>query len=120
MAVVTSADLPRLRADHDPGTEAVGDRRWLYLFVGLAATLVSCSYQYGLGYLIPAFRAEGLTLPQAGLLVSAPVLGTTIGLVFAGAAADRRGERVVLGVGLGVAGAVLVVCFPPLGFSSAV
>ncbi len=85
-----------------------GDRRWLYLFVGLAATLVACSYQYGLGFLLPAFRDEGLTLPQAGLLVSAPVLGTTIGLVFAGAAADRRGERLVLGVGLGVAGAIVL------------
>lgn len=85
-----------------------GDRRWLYLFLGLAATLVACSYQYGLGYLLPAFRDEGRTLPQAGLLVSAPVLGTTIGLVLAGAAADRRGERLVLGIGLGAAGGVVL------------
>jgi sugar phosphate permease len=107
MEVVTGTDPPKIRTDHDAGP-ATGERRWLYLFVGLASTLVACSYQYGLGYLIPAFRDEGLTLPRAGLLVSAPVLGTTIGLVFAGAAADRRGERLVLGVGLGVAGVVVL------------
>src|ERR1700712_4395518 len=72
---------------------ARGDRRWLYLFTGLVATLVSCAYQYGLGYLLPAFRAEGLSLPRAGLLVSAPIAGTTCGLVLAGMAADRYGEQ---------------------------
>jgi sugar phosphate permease len=117
MEVVTSADPPKIRTDHDAGP-AVGDRRWLYLFVGLAATLVACSYQYGLGYLLPAFRAEGLTLPQAGLLVSAPVLGTTIGLVLAGSAADRRGERVVLGVGLGAAGAIVLAAAAVDGYAA--
>jgi MFS family permease len=85
-----------------------GDRRWLYLFVGLAATLVSCAYQYGLGYLLPALRAEGLSLPRAGLLVSAPVAGTTCGLVFAGISADRFGERRVLGVGLAGTGGIVL------------
>jgi sugar phosphate permease len=95
---------------------AIGDRRWLYLFVGLAATLVACSYQYGLGYLLPTFRDEGLSLPRAGLLVSAPVIGTTIGLVLAGTAADRRGERVVLGVGLAAAGALVLAAAVVDGF----
>ncbi len=72
------------------------------------ATLISCAYQYGLGYLLPALRAEGVSLPRAGLLVSAPIAGTTLGLVFAGAAADRYGERRVLGVGLAVAGAFVL------------
>jgi MFS family permease len=72
------------------------------------ATLISCAYQYGLGYLLPALRAEGVSLPRAGLLVSAPIAGTTVGLVFAGTAADRYGERWVLGVGLAVAGAFVL------------
>jgi MFS family permease len=82
--------------------------RWRHLLLGLAATLVSCAFQYGLGYLVPALRADGLTLPQAGLLVSAPIAGTTCGLVLAGMSADRHGERWVLAVGLMVSGAALL------------
>lgn len=90
------------------GAEAVGEHRWRYLLIGLVATLVSCSFQYGLGYLLPALRAEGVSLPRAGLLVSAPIAGTTCGLVLAGIAADRYGERRVLGLGLPVTGAFLI------------
>ena len=87
---------------------AVDDRRWRYLLVGLIATLIACAYQYGLGYLLPAWRAEGLSLPSAGLLVSAPIAGTTCGLVLAGMAADRFGEQRVLGVGLTATGVIVL------------
>jgi sugar phosphate permease len=103
---MTSGEAERVSADHRIGSR--GDRRWLYLFVGLAATLVSCAYQYGLGYLLPAFRAEGLSLPRAGLLVSAPIAGTTCGLVVAGLLADRFGEQRVLGAGLLLTGLLLL------------
>jgi sugar phosphate permease len=102
---MTSGGAGTTFADAAPGP----DRRWLYLLVGLAATMVSCAYQYGLGYLLPAFRAEGLSLPQAGLLVSAPIAGTTCGLVVAGMLADRFGEQRVLGAGLTVTGLLLLV-----------
>jgi sugar phosphate permease len=90
------------------GERAGARRRWLILFTGLAAMTAGCTFQYGLAYLIPALRREGLSLEQAGLLVACPTAGLLLTLVAWGAAADRWGERVVLGLGLGLAGAVLL------------
>jgi sugar phosphate permease len=92
-------------------------RRWVVLFVGFFAMAAGCSMQYGMPYLIPALRAEGLSLAQAGLLVSAPVAGLLLTLVLWGAAADRWGERRVLGSGLTLAAAALAgaVSAPGLG-----
>lgn len=88
-----------------PGTP--GRRRWVVLFVGFSAMTAGCSMQYGIPYLIPALRAEGLSLAQAGLVVSAPVAGLLLTLVAWGAAADRWGERRVLSLGLALAAAAL-------------
>jgi MFS family permease len=50
---------------------AAGDRRrWLALVAGTAALTAGSAFQYGLAYLIPALRAQGLSLEQAGLLVA--------------------------------------------------
>src|SRR3984885_11559846 len=88
-----------------PGGEAgAGGRRWGVLFAGLVAMTAGCTFQYGLAYLIPAFRAEGLSLEQAGVLVACPTAGLLLTLVAWGAAADRWGERLVLGAGLALAG----------------
>ena len=93
-----------------PGGEAGPDsRRWVVLFAGLVAMTAGCTFQYGLAYLIPAFRAEGLSLEQAGILVACPTAGLLLTLVAWGAAADRWGERLVLGAGLALAGTLLVV-----------
>jgi sugar phosphate permease len=78
----------------------LGRRRWLVLGVGLLGLIAGCSAQYGLSYLIPTLRAEGLPLETATLLVIAPVMGVLSALIAWGAAADRWGERVVLTVGL--------------------
>ena len=83
-------------------------RRWVILFTGMAAMTAGCTFQYGLAYLIPALRREGLSLEQAGLLVACPTAGLLLTLVAWGAAADRWGERLVLGAGLSLAGVVLV------------
>ncbi|GIF19973.1 MFS transporter [Paractinoplanes tereljensis] len=74
----------------------------------MLAMAAACTFQYGLPYLIPAFRAEGLTLAQAGLLAAAPTAGLLFTLIAWGAAADRWGERRVLAIGLGAAGAILL------------
>ena len=47
-------------------------RRWVVLVAGLLAMTAGCTFQYGLAYLIPAFRAEGLSLEQASILVARP------------------------------------------------
>jgi sugar phosphate permease len=84
-----------------------GTRRWLVLAAGTVALTAGCSFQYGLAYLIPALRAQGLSLQQAGVLVACPTGGLLLTLVAWGAAADRWGERLMLAGGLGLAGLVL-------------
>jgi sugar phosphate permease len=83
-------------------------RRWVVLIAGLAAMTAGCTFQYGLAYLIPAFRHEGLSLEQAGILVACPTAGLLLTLVAWGAAADKWGERLVLCTGLAAAGLVLL------------
>ena len=83
-------------------------RRWVVLVAGMVAMTAGCTFQYGLAYLIPALRSEGLSLEQAGLLVACPTAGLLLTLVAWGAAADRWGERRVLGAGLALAGVILL------------
>ncbi|WP_327000452.1 MFS transporter [Dactylosporangium sp. NBC_01737] len=82
--------------------------RWLMLVIGMLAMTAGSTFQYGLAYLIPAFRDEGLSLEQTGLLVACPTIGVMCTLIAWGAAADRWGERVVLSTGLGLAGLILL------------
>jgi hypothetical protein len=62
-----------------PGTgsevPSAAPRRWLVLIAGMIAVTAGCTFQYGLAYLIPAFRHEGLSLEQAGILVACPTAG---------------------------------------------
>lgn len=112
----------------DANAQAIADlgqptRRWLVLGVGLAAMIAVSAAQYGLAFLIPALRADGLTLAQASLVVIAPVFGVLFGLLPWGYAADRYGERVVLCIGSAGAGlaslgaaAVAVDMWPMIAF----
>jgi sugar phosphate permease len=84
-------------------------RRWLILLIGLIAMTAGCTFQYGLAYLIPALRHAGFSLELASILVACPTAGLLLTLIGWGAVADRRGERVVLASGLGLAGLVLAV-----------
>src|SRR5215470_6264090 len=95
------------RYDHDVDGEP--DRRWLTLTAGTVALTAGCTFQYGLAYLIPALRASGLSLEEAGVIVACPTAGLLLTLVAWGAAADRFGERLVLASGLAAAGVVLLV-----------
>jgi sugar phosphate permease len=78
------------------------------LVAGMAAMTAGCTFQYGLAYLIPALRQEGLSLEAAGILVACPTAGLLLTLVAWGAAADKWGERLVLGTGLALAGLLLL------------
>jgi sugar phosphate permease len=85
-------------------------RRWGILALGLAAQTASCSFLYGIPFLVPQMRAaDGLTLAQAGTIVAAPSIGLLFTLIAWGAAADRYGERLVMAIGLGASGLLLLV-----------
>jgi len=81
--------------------------RWIILLAGLVAMTAGCTFQYGLAYMIPALRQQGLSLELASTLVACPTIGLLLTLIAWGAAADRWGERVVLATGLALAGAAL-------------
>jgi sugar phosphate permease len=85
-------------------TEQQDPRRWTVLAVGVLGLIAGCAAQYGLAFLIPALRAEGLSLEEASLLVTAPIAGIMCTLIAWGAAADRWGERRILALGLAGAG----------------
>ena len=83
-------------------------RRWVALAAGSGAMTAGCAFQFGTPYLIPALRAEGMTLEQAGVLVACPMAGLMCTLIAWGAVADRWSERLALSAGLAVAGAALL------------
>lgn len=85
------------RAGSDPGTT----RRWAMLGASTLAQAAAAVTIHGPAFLIPALRDQlGLSLPQAGLVAAAPTLGVMLSLVAWGLVTDRRGERLVLLVGL--------------------
>src|SRR3981189_1925224 len=84
--------------------------RWLILALGLAAQTASCSFLYGIPFLVPEMRsAQGLSLSAAGAVVAAPSIGLLLTLIAWGAAADRYGERLIMSLGLGFSGLLLVI-----------
>lgn len=94
----------------DGSRDSAGDpRRWAVLCAGVIAMTAGSTFQFGLPYLIPTFRSEGLTLMQAGLLAACPTAGLLLTLVAWGAAADRLGERLVVTVGMALAAMILLI-----------
>ncbi|WP_431975746.1 MFS transporter [Micromonospora haikouensis] len=76
-------------------------RRWVMLGIGTAAQTAGTLYLYGLPFLLPALRrTTDLPLWELGLLVACPSLGMVLALIGWGVLADRRGERLVIGLGL--------------------
>jgi MFS family permease len=82
--------------------------RWTILALGAAAQGSYAAIFLGLPVLAPALQAEyDLSLTGIGFVLAAANLGSVATLLAWGLAADRFGERVVLGAGLLVAGAAL-------------
>lgn len=77
------------------------------LAVAVFTVIFGSGASYGLSFLIPALRNEGMALGAAAALVVAPVAGIVFTLVAWGAAADRWGDRRVLSVGPMIAAAGL-------------
>ena len=73
------------------------------LAVGMLAQIAGTLLANAPIFLIPYLHLErGLTLVQAGLLASTPLVATTLTLVVWGAVVDRIGERLSLTIGLAI------------------
>ena len=83
--------------------------RWVVLAAGTAAQASYSAIWFGIAVLAPALRDEHrLSLGQVGVLIASSLAGSVLSLIPWGIAADRFGERVVLGVGLAGSGAALL------------
>ncbi|MEU7002451.1 MFS transporter [Nonomuraea sp. NPDC046570] len=85
-----------------------GRKRWLMLGLGVNAHTSVTLGLAGLPVVMPDIeRHFAVPLPVAGLIGNAPAIGILFALVAWGALADRRGERLVLGVGVSLAAVLL-------------
>ncbi|MFC5825745.1 MFS transporter [Nonomuraea insulae] len=88
-------------------------RRWLMLALGVNAHASVTLGLFGLPLVMPEIlRHFNVSLPVGGLIGNAPAFGILCALVAWGALADRHGERLVLGLGVGLA----AVLFAALAF----
>ncbi|MGR6915764.1 MFS transporter [[Actinomadura] parvosata] len=82
-------------------------RRWWMLALGVNAHAGVTLGLFGLPLVMPEIlRHFNVLLPVGGLIANAPALGILCALVAWGALADRYGERLVLGAGVGLAAAL--------------
>ena len=79
--------------------------RWAVLAAGTAAAAAGSALFIGPAVLAPAIREQfDASLSQVGVLLASLWVGTILTLLGWGLLADRLGERVVLGTGLGMCG----------------
>lgn len=81
--------------------------RWAVLAAGTAAQAGMAAVFLGVPVLAPALRDEfGLSISEVGLAISSLWIGPILTLLAWGMLADRFGERIVLGTGLALCGAL--------------
>lgn len=96
-------------------TPETPSRRWFYLCIATLAQTALSVVHLGVPTLVPLIQAElGLNLTEVGVLVSMSNVGVVASVLAAGRAADRFGERLVIGYGA-VAGGVLAMTVPFAG-----
>lgn len=89
-------------------------QRWVVLAAAVLAQATFSATYFGLPSIGSEIAsADGLSLGEVGTVLSAPLFGMLLSVAIVGAAADRFGERIVIGGGLALAAGAL------LGASSA-
>mgnify|MGYP001810058944 CR=1 FL=1 len=94
-----------------PGLPAhpTSNLKWIVLGAGVVSQASMSSLHHGLPSIGPLRRSDfGLSLAQTGLVLAASNIGTMSTMILSGMATDRFGERVVSGVGLGLAGVLMI------------
>jgi ACS family hexuronate transporter-like MFS transporter len=83
--------------------------RWFYLGIATVSQTALATIHLGIPALIPLIQAElTLNLTEVGMLVSAVNIGVVVTVLSAGRAADRFGERVIIGYGTIAGGAIVM------------
>ncbi|WP_242497297.1 MFS transporter [Nocardioides oleivorans] len=79
-------------------------RRWGMLGASTAAQAAAAVMTNGAVFLIPALHEQrGMSIAEAGVVTATPMIGVMLTLVAWGWFTDRRGERIALMAGLGLA-----------------
>ncbi len=92
--------------------------RWTILATATGAQTAGAMLFQGLPAIGPQLRdGYGLTTGETGIALSAVVVGMTLTLLPWGSLSDRRGERLVISVGLAAAAAALSVAALTAGFA---
>ena len=91
--------------------------RWVVLFAGTLASAGYAAVPLGLSAIAPELASHyHLSLQQIGVLFGASALGQVVLLLPWGFAADRWGERFVIGVGLSLTAGALALATVPRSF----
>lgn len=91
----------------------------MVLAVGTTAQGSFAAFTIGIAVMLPAVRTEyGLTLAETGFVLAATSVGTMLGMLPWGLAADRAGERVVVATGLTLGGAATLAAAGTVSFGA--
>ena len=84
-------------------------RRWFYLFIATLSQTAMSTIHMGLPTVVPLIQAElGLNLTEVGVLVSMINVGVVAAVLGMGKAADRYGERRIIGYGTAACGLLVL------------
>lgn len=93
-------------------------RRWFYLFVATLSQTAMSTIHMGIPTLVPLIQEElGLTLTEVGVLVAMINVGVVAAVLGAGKAADRYGERRLIGYGTAACGLLVLTVHLAGGFA---
>ncbi len=84
-------------------------RRWFFLFIATLSQTAMSTIHMGIPTVVPLIQAElGLNLTEVGVLVSMINVGVVAAVLGMGKAADRYGERRVIGYGTAACGLLVL------------
>ena len=92
-------------------------RRWFYLAIATLAQTALATIHMGIPTVVPLIQEElGLSLTEVGILISMVNVGVVAAVLAAGKAADRYGERRIIGYGTASCGVLVLAVHLTDGF----
>jgi sugar phosphate permease len=101
--------------------EAKRSDRWFHLAIATLSQVILAAIHLGIPAVIPLIKTElRLSLTEVGILVSLVNAGVVASAIWAGKAADRFGERLIIGYGTIAGGLIIMMVNLTAGFVSLV